>query len=281
MMARLGMDDSQPIQSKMVSRAVESAQKRVEGNNFDARKQLLQYDDVLRQQREIIYKQRDEVLEAENLRDIVERMILASVERNVSAFTPVGEDMESWNLEGLMDYVNGNLLNEGDLTKEDLQGKEREMIVDIIMDKVKQRYNEKEEQLSAEQMREFEKVIVLRSVDSKWMDHIDQMDHLRQGIHLRAYGQIDPLREYQQEGFAMFESMVESIESDVARYIMKAEIRNNLQREEVAKGQAVNPKEDGEKVKKKPVVKQMDVGRNDPCYCGSGKKFKNCHGNMS
>ncbi len=281
MMARLGMDDSQPIQSKMVSRAVESAQKRVEGNNFDARKQLLQYDDVLRQQREIIYKQRDEVLEAENLRDIVERMILSSVERNVSAFTPVGEDMDSWNLEGLIDYVNGNLLNEGDLSQDDLRGKDREMIVDIIMDKVKQRYNEKEEQLSAEQMREFEKVIVLRSVDSKWMDHIDQMDHLRQGIHLRAYGQIDPLREYQQEGFAMFESMIESIESDVARYIMKAEIRNNLQREEVAKGQAVNPKEDGEKVKKKPVVKQIEIGRNDPCYCGSGKKFKNCHGTMS
>ncbi|TCN26757.1 preprotein translocase subunit SecA [Mesobacillus foraminis] len=281
MMARLGMDDSQPIQSKMVSRAVESAQKRVEGNNFDARKQLLQYDDVLRQQREIIYKQRDEVLEAENLRDIVERMILSSVERNVSAFTPVGEDMDSWNLEGLIDYVNGNLLNEGDLAQDDLRGKDREMIVDIIMDKVKQRYNEKEEQLSAEQMREFEKVIVLRSVDSKWMDHIDQMDHLRQGIHLRAYGQIDPLREYQQEGFAMFESMIESIEGDVARYIMKAEIRNNLQREEVAKGQAVNPKEDGEKVKKKPVVKQIEIGRNDPCYCGSGKKFKNCHGTMS
>ncbi|MBT2757189.1 preprotein translocase subunit SecA [Mesobacillus foraminis] len=281
MMARLGMDDSQPIQSKMVSRAVESAQKRVEGNNFDARKQLLQYDDVLRQQREIIYKQRDEVLEAENLRDIVERMILSSVERNVSAFTPAGEDMDSWNLEGLIDYVNGNHLNEGDLEQDDLRGKDREMIVDIIMDKVKQRYNEKEEQLSAEQMREFEKVIVLRSVDSKWMDHIDQMDHLRQGIHLRAYGQIDPLREYQQEGFAMFESMIESIESDVARYIMKAEIRNNLQREEVAKGQAVNPKEDGEKVKKKPVVKQIEIGRNDPCYCGSGKKFKNCHGTMS
>ncbi|MFS0636619.1 preprotein translocase subunit SecA [Mesobacillus foraminis] len=281
MMARLGMDDSQPIQSKMVSRAVESAQKRVEGNNFDARKQLLQYDDVLRQQREIIYKQRDEVLEAENLRDIVERMILSSVERNVSAFTPAGEDMDSWNLEGLIDYVNGNLLNEGDLAQDDLRGKDREMIVDIIMDKVKQRYNEKEEQLSAEQMREFEKVIVLRSVDSKWMDHIDQMDHLRQGIHLRAYGQIDPLREYQQEGFAMFESMIESIESDVARYIMKAEIRNNLQREEVAKGQAVNPKEDGEKMKKKPVVKQIEIGRNDPCYCGSGKKFKNCHGTMS
>jgi preprotein translocase subunit SecA len=280
MMARLGMDDTQPIQSKMVSKAVESAQKRVEGNNFDARKQLLQYDDVLRQQREIIYKQRDEVLEADNLRDIVERMIQSVLERNVSALTE-GEDNETWKLDAIIDFVNGNLLNEGDLKVEELRGKERDLIIDLIMDKVKERYNEKEEQLGPEQMREFEKVIVLRSVDSKWMDHIDQMDHLRQGIHLRAYGQIDPLREYQQEGFLMFESMIESIEADVARYIMKAEIRNNLQREEVAKGQAVNPKEDGEKVKKKPVVKQIEIGRNDPCYCGSGKKFKNCHGKMA
>ena len=127
-------------------------------------------------------------------------------------------------------------------------------------------------------MREFEKVIVLRSVDTKWMDHIDAMDQFRQGIHLRAYGQIDPLREYQQEGFAMFEEMVDAIEEDVAKYVMKAEIRNNLEREEVAKGQAVNPKEDGGEVKKKPVRKASEVGRNDPCPCGSGKKYKKCHG---
>ena len=145
---------------------------------------------------------------------------------------------------------------------------------------MKEHYDEKEEQIGEEQMREFEKVIVLRAVDSKWMDHIDAMDQLRQGIHLRAYGQINPLREYQHEGFAMFEAMVESIEEEVAKYIMKAEIRNNLQREEVAKGQAVNPKEDGEKVKKKPVVRKVNVGRNDLCPCGSGKKYKNCHGNL-
>jgi preprotein translocase subunit SecA len=112
------------------------------------------------------------------------------------------------------------------------------------------------------------------------MDHIDAMDQLRQGIHLRAYGQIDPLREYQAEGFAMFETMIEAIEEEASRYIMKAEIRNNLQRQEVAKGVAVNPKEDGAPVKKKPVVKAITTGRNDPCYCGSGKKYKNCHGKM-
>ncbi|MEH7342642.1 preprotein translocase subunit SecA [Bacillus sp. JJ1532] len=278
MMERLGMDDSQPIQSKMVSKAVESAQKRVEGNNFDARKQLLSYDDVLRQQREILYTQRNEVLESENLREIVEKMIMTSLERNVEGFAPNTGDDEEWNYQGLVDYVNGNLLHEGDITVNDLRGKESDEIVDAIFAKVKERYDEKEDILQPEQMREFEKVIVLRAVDSKWIDHIDAMDQLRQGIHLRAYGQIDPLREYQHEGFAMFEHMISAIEEDVAKYIMKAEIRNNLERQEVAKGQAVNPKEDGEKVKKKPVVKQISVGRNDPCICGSGKKYKNCCG---
>lgn len=280
MMSRLGMDDSQPIQSKMVSRAVESAQKRVEGNNFDSRKQLLQYDDVLRQQREIIYSQRNEVLTSENLRSIVENMIKSSLERNVQAHTPENGDRESWDLQAIVDYVNGNLLNEGDVQVSDLRGKESDEIVEFIFAKVLQSYDEKEEKISAEQMREFEKVIVLRAVDSKWIDHIDQMDQLRQGIHLRAYGQIDPLREYQSEGFAMFEAMVIAIEEDVAKYIMKAEIRNNLEREEVAKGQAVNPKEEGgeKKPKKKPAVKQLDIGRNAPCFCGSGKKYKNCHG---
>ncbi|GIN64036.1 protein translocase subunit SecA 1 [Robertmurraya siralis] len=281
MMSRLGMDDSQPIQSKMVSKAVESAQKRVEGNNFDARKQLLSYDDVLRQQREIIYKQRNEVLESENLRDILENMILSSLSRHVEAFTPVDEEKETWNLQGIIDYVNGNLLQEGDITVEDISNKNTEEIIDVIFAKVKERYDEKEGQLDEGQMREFEKVVLLRAVDSKWIDHIDQMDQLRQGIHLRAYGQIDPLREYNKEGFAMFEEMVMAIEDDAAKYVMKAEIRNNLEREEVAKGQAVNPKEDGEKVKKKPVVKAINVGRNDPCICGSGKKYKNCCGRTS
>ncbi|WP_071393573.1 preprotein translocase subunit SecA [Bacillus tuaregi] len=277
MMEKLGMDDTQPIQSKMVSKAVESAQRRVEGNNFDARKQLLQYDDVLRQQREIIYAQRNDVLESENLRSIVENMIQAALSRNVAIHLTSGDNPEDKDYQALLDYINGNLLAEGDITLDDLHGKDSQEIIEFVLAKVQGKYNAKEEQLGEAQMREFEKVIVLRAVDSKWMDHIDTMDQLRQGIHLRAYGQVNPLREYQQEGFAMFEAMVEAIEEDVAKYVMKAEIRNNLQREEVAKGQAVNPKEDGE-VKKKPVVKKNIIKRNDPCPCGSGKKYKNCHG---
>jgi preprotein translocase subunit SecA len=278
MMTRLGMDDSQPIQSKMVSRAVESAQKRVEGNNFDSRKQLLQYDDVLRQQREIIYKQRNEVLASENLREIVETMIQHVVENAVAVHTPRHEDEELWNLQGIVDYVHASLLKEGDVSVGDFRGKEPEEMVDLILAKIKEDYDEKEESLGEEQMREFEKVILLRAVDTKWIDHIDAMDHLREGIHLRAYGQVDPLREYQSEGFAMFENMIAAIEEDTAKYIMKAEIRNNLEREEVAKGQAVNPKADGETVKKQPRKKKDSAGRNAPCPCGSGKKYKNCHG---
>jgi preprotein translocase subunit SecA len=279
MMQKLGMDDTQPIQSKMVTRAVESAQKRVEGNNFDARKRLLQYDDVIRQQREIIYKQRFEVIDSDNLRDVVEKMIKSVIEKNVNSYASAEEPPENWNLKGLVHFINANLLPESDITINDLTGKEPEEMVDLIFAKVIERYNEKEEQLGPEKMREFEKVILLRTVDSKWTDHIDAMDQLRQGIHLRAYGQSDPLREYQTEGYAMFEAMVDSIEDDVAKYIMKSEIVNNLKREEVAKGQAVIPSSDGEsKPKRKPIRVEKKIGRNDPCWCGSGKKYKNCHG---
>ncbi|WP_243388280.1 preprotein translocase subunit SecA [Bacillus kexueae] len=278
MMDRLGMDDSQPIQSKMVSRAVESAQKRVEGNNFDARKQLLQYDDVLRQQREVIYEQRNEVLESENLRDKVEEMIKSTIERVVASYTQE-ELPEDWNLEGLMDWVKANVLDEDTaLSETDLRGKEADEIMELIWEHVQARYNEKEEAFTEEKMREFERVIVLRAVDTKWMDHIDAMDQLRQGIHLRAYGQTDPLREYQMEGYAMFENMTASIQEDVTKFIMKAEIRNNLERQEVAKGEAVQPKEGDAQAKKKPARKKVEVGRNEPCPCGSGKKYKQCCG---
>ncbi|MCG7344390.1 preprotein translocase subunit SecA [Sporosarcina sp. ACRSL] len=277
MMTKLGMDDTTPIQSKMVSRSVESAQKRVEGNNFDARKRLLQYDDVLRQQREIIYKERNEVLASENIRGVLEGMLESVIERAVAMHAPEEKGAE-WKLKALEDFIGANLLPEGRITVKDMEGKSEEEIKTLIHDAVIERYNEKEAEMSEDRMREFEKVVLLRAIDSKWTDHIDAMDQLRHGIHLRAYGQTDPLREYQAEGFSMFEEMVAAIENDAAKYVMKAEIRNNLEREEVAKGQAVNPKEDGEKVTKKPVRRAVNIGRNDPCPCGSGKKYKNCHG---
>lgn len=279
MMERLGMDDTQPIESKMVSKAVESAQKRVEGNNFDARKTVLSYDDVLREQREIIYKQRFDVIDSEeDLRLIIEKMILSTLERVVGTHTQDDDD-DQWDYKAITEYLHGNLLDLEDINENNIKGKEPEEIIELVMEKVRAKYDEKEDELTPEQMREFEKVILLRTVDSKWMDHIDQMDQLRQGIHLRAYGQNDPLREYQLEGFSMFEVMIENIEEEVAKYIMKAQIRDNLKREEVVKDtQAVSGGQDEKKKTRKPYVKTQDVGRNDPCPCGSGKKYKNCHG---
>ena len=273
------MDDEQPIESKMVSRAVESAQKRVEGNNFDARKTVLSYDDVLREQREIIYKQRFDVIESdENLREIIENMIVSSIERVVAAHTQ-DDDEDNWELQTIVEYAHGNILEPEDVSVNDIKGIEPEEITELLMKKVRERYDEKETELEPDQFHEFEKVILLRTVDSKWMDHIDQMDQLRQGIHLRAYGQNDPLREYQFEGFAMFEEMVSNIEDEVAKYVMKAQIRDNLKRQEVVKNtQAVSGGGEEKKKTRKPYVKQNDVGRNDPCPCGSGKKYKNCHG---
>ncbi|MCT8140170.1 preprotein translocase subunit SecA [Anaerobacillus sp. CMMVII] len=278
MMDRLGMDDD-PIESKLVSRAVETAQKRVEGNNFDARKQILQYDDVMREQREIIYKQRLEVLESENVRDIVENMIKSAVERNVHAHTPEDQVPEDWDLKAIADYLRGTVLNEGVVTEKDLHGQDPEEMIELVMEKVKAAYNQKEIDFQPERMREFEKVILLRSVDTKWMNHIDQMDQLRQGIHLRAYGQNDPLREYRFEGFAMFEEMIASIEEEVSTYIMKAQIEQNLERKQVAEGKAVHASSGKEPEKKKPIRKGETIGRNEPCICGSGKKYKQCCGN--
>ncbi|WDM21631.1 preprotein translocase subunit SecA [Paenibacillus polymyxa] len=232
MMERLGFEEDQPIESRMITRAIESAQKRVEGNNFDQRKVVLQYDDVMNQQRAIIYKQRREVLESENIKEIVFDMIKPVIERVVEAHC--GDDVpENWELEEVAEYVNNNLLEENTLTRDDLWGKEKEEIVDMIFEKVTNRYHSREEMIGEDMVREFEKVIVLRAVDSKWMDHIDAMDQLRQGIHLRAYGGTDPLREYQFEGFEMFHAMIASIQEEVATYIMKAQIESNQERQAV------------------------------------------------
>ncbi|MDP4098583.1 preprotein translocase subunit SecA [Paenibacillus sp. P96] len=232
MMERLGFEEDQPIESRMITRAIESAQKRVEGNNFDLRKVVLQYDDVMNQQREIIYKQRREVLESENIKEIVFDMIKPTIERIVEAHC--GDDIpENWELEEVAEYVNGKLLEEGAVSRDELWGKEKEEIVELLFEKVTTKYNAREEEIGEEMVREFEKVIVLRAVDSKWMDHIDAMDQLRQGIHLRAYGGTDPLREYQFEGFEMFHEMIASIQEEVATYVMKAKIESNQERQAV------------------------------------------------
>jgi preprotein translocase subunit SecA len=276
MMERLGFEEDQPIESKLITRSVESAQKRVEGNNFDIRKVVLQYDDVMNQQRTILYKQRHEVLYSDNIRDIVFGMIDNVIERIVAAHCPKEEVPEDWDLAAIVEYGNGTFLKEGQVSPEQLEGKEPEDIIEYLKDVVRKTYEEREANLPPEFMREFEKVIVLRAVDSKWMDHIDAMDQLRQGIHLRAYGGTDPLREYQFEGFAMFEEMIASIQEEVAKYAMKAQVEANQKRTEVAKGQAVPSGKD--EAVKRPAKAESQIGRNDLCPCGSGKKYKQCHG---
>ncbi|WP_270279555.1 preprotein translocase subunit SecA [Vagococcus bubulae] len=273
------------IQSKMLSKQVESAQKRVEGNNYDTRKNVLQYDDVMREQREVIYKQRREVIMSEvDLQPVLLGMVERTVDRYVDGHTQ-GEKKD-WNLEGLVDFVGSAITHEDAISLSDFEGKTPEEMKTFIYDKAKAIYNEKAEILSSEeQLLEFQKVVILRVVDTKWTDHIDAMDQLRESIGLRAYGQNNPLVDYQTEGYDMFNNMVGAIEYEVTRLFMKSEIRQNVQREQVAQGEAVKPTLEQGQVsndeKKQPIRVDEKIGRNDLCPCGSGKKYKNCHGKPS
>ncbi|WP_046216423.1 preprotein translocase subunit SecA [Paenibacillus wulumuqiensis] len=232
MMEKLGFEEDQPIESRMITRAVESAQRRVEGSNFDMRKIVLQYDDVMNKQREIIYKQRREVLESANIREVVLQMIKPCIERVVEVHC--NDDIpENWELQEVADYVNNNFLIENTVDESELHEKEKEEMVNYLFERVELRYLQREKEIGEETIREFEKVVVLRAVDRKWMDHIDAMEQLRQGIHLRAYGGTDPLREYQFEGFEMFNQMVADIQEEVAGYVMRAQIQTQQERQAV------------------------------------------------
>ncbi|MDY5060544.1 preprotein translocase subunit SecA [Staphylococcus simulans] len=279
MMGRLGMDDSTPIESKMVSRAVESAQKRVEGNNFDARKRILEYDEVLRKQREIIYGERNSIIDNEESSDLVKTMMRSTLDRAINYY--VNDDLDEVDYDPFINYVEDIFLHEGELDISEIKGKDREDIFDTVWAKVEAAY-EKQKANIPEQFNEFERMILLRSIDSRWTDHIDTMDQLRQGIHLRSYGQQNPLRDYQNEGHQLFDNMMMNIEEDVSKYILKSVItvEDDVERDKAKeyKGEHVSAEDGKEKVKAKPIVKGDQVGRNDPCPCGSGKKYKNCCG---
>ena len=279
MMNRLGMDDTTPIESKMVTRAVESAQKRVEGNNFDARKRILEYDEVLRKQREIMYEERNKIIDEPESSALVIAMIKTALTRTIAYF--INEEEDNPDYEPLIHYVEDVFLHEGDLKVSELKGKDHEDIYDVIWKKVEQGY-EKQKALLGEQMPEFERMILLRTIDNHWTSHIDTMDQLRQGIHLRSYGQQNPLRDYQNEGHELFDTMMQSIEEEVSKFILKSivSVDDDVQREKTKEleGQHLSANDGKEKVKPQPIVKKDEVGRNDPCPCGSGKKYKNCHG---
>ena len=223
-------DEDAVIQSKMITKQVESAQKRVEGNNYDTRKQVLQYDDVMRAQREVVYKQRQQVImEEKSLKPVIMPMIKRTVEHVVQMHA-VGEQKE-WDLQGIVDFAVSAMVPEDSISVSDLEGKTVDEMVSYLMDRAEANYKTKEKQLyDASQMLEFEKVVILRVVDSHWTDHIDEMDQLRQSIGLRGYGQLNPLVEYQSDGFKMFEQMIGDIEYEVTRLFLKAEIHQNIKR---------------------------------------------------
>ncbi|HHM3481934.1 TPA: preprotein translocase subunit SecA [Staphylococcus aureus] len=280
MMSRLGLDDSTPIESKMVSRAVESAQKRVEGNNFDARKRILEYDEVLRKQREIIYNERNSIIDEEDSSQVVDAMLRSTLQRSFNYYINTADDEPEY--QPFIDYINDIFLQEGDITEDDIKGKDAEDIFEVVWAKIEAAYQSQKDILE-EQMNEFERMILLRSIDSHWTDHIDTMDQLRQGIHLRSYAQQNPLRDYQNEGHELFDIMMQNIEEDTCKFILKSvvQVEDNIEREkttEFGEAKHVSAEDGKEKVKPKPIVKGDQVGRNDDCPCGSGKKFKNCHG---
>lgn len=278
-------DDDAVIQSKMLSKQVEGAQKRVEGNNYDTRKNVLQYDDVMREQREVIYAQRHSVIMEDNeLNPIVLGMIERTIDRVVTDHTQ-SDDKKVWNIQGILDFAQSSLVHEDSISLNDLENKNPAEIKEYLFGLAKEIFDEKATHLNGpEQLLEFQKVVILKVVDQKWTDHIDAMDQLRESIGLRAYGQNNPLVDYQQEGYTMFNNMVGSIEFDVTRIYMKAQIRQNVQREQVQ----VNPIEvseeqgrvSGGEHKATPVTSEK-IGRNDLCPCGSGKKYKNCHGKQA
>ena len=270
-------DEDTVIQSKMITRQVEAAQKRVEGNNYDTRKNVLQYDDVMREQREVIYGQRQQIIMAEDsLDEVLMNMVRRTIDRMVEAHTQV--EQKDWNLEAIVDFAKNALVHEDTIQTADLAGKSQQEIKDYLYHRAQGVFDEKKAHInSPEQMLEFEKVVILRVVDANWTEHIDAMDQLRQSIGLRAYGQNNPLVAYQTEGFTMFEEMIGAIEFEVTRLFMKAEIRQNVQREQTQTPQQTNLTDDTNSAGRKP-VRVEKVGRNDPCPCGSGKKYKNCHG---
>ena len=269
-----GLDSERNMRSKTITRSVETAQKRVEGNNFDARKHLLQYDDVMGKHREIMYARRNEILDNDDIHlEIIKYMnehIDGLVRRHTNEHGVITED----DCNEIVEYVNENLLKNSNLKLSEILNKDITEIIDLIETKTINEYEEKIKDLPPEIRNDFEKAISLRVIDNYWMEHINTMDHLREGVSLRGYANEDPLQAYIREGFEMFDNMLDNISKDITLYLLKAEIRQNLEVKQV-KG---NTNEVKENTSGKTIKKAKKVGRNDPCPCGSGKKYKQCCG---
>ncbi|WP_409227678.1 preprotein translocase subunit SecA [Gudongella sp. SC589] len=274
----MNMPEDEPLEHALLTKTIEGAQKKVEGNNFSIRKHVLQYDDVMNKQREIMYGERRKVLEGENLKDHIQEMVRGLVVDNVELYTRGEKYPEQWDFEGLETYLMKQFgFKQGIFTGMDIESLTKEDLIDRIMKKAEEAYKVKESEFGEDQFREIERVVLLQVVDKKWMDHIDAMDQLRQGIGLRAYGQQDPVRAYQIEGFDMFEEMTRSIWEDTVGLLYHVVKNENIERKRVA--QPVNAVAPGQQQENRTVVnKEKKIGRNDPCPCGSGKKYKKCHG---
>ncbi len=276
-MDKLGMDDSVPVESKIVSKSIETAQKRVENRNFDIRKHVLNYDDVMNKQREIIYSQRRAVLTGENLKEQVLEMIEKVIADTIARYSGHSPYPEEWDLVSFLDYVENVIIPDHDFTTEQIGNLAKEEVEELLSTIARGRYEQREAEFGSELMREIERAVVLQVVDTRWKEHLDAMDSLREGIGLRAYGQKDPLVEYRNEAFDMFHGMIEAIQEDVATYIMRVTPRITTQVPEQPQNVSENRYESEEQVKK-PHRNVEQAGRNDPCPCGSGKKYKKCCG---
>ncbi len=279
-MDKLGMEEDEPIEHKIVTRSIESAQKKVEARNFEIRKQVLEYDDVMNQQREVIYDQRRQILEKADLKETVLDMASHIVDRSMDMYAPKEAYSEDWDVKSLISYAEEFYAPAGFLKEEKLQEMSRDELETFLHKVAVDYYNAREENNTAPIMRELENLVMLKVVDSHWMEHLDAMDALREGIGLRAYGQRDPLIEYKFEAYEMFEAMKEAIVDDVVRYMYRVNVVTQpVVEDHLSEASTNNPNVDGStETPKEPVRNDSTVGRNDPCPCGSGKKYKNCCG---
>ena len=280
MMDRLNVADDVPIEAKMLTKTIENAQLKVEARNFDIRKNVLQYDDVLNRQREVIYKQRNEVLDGADLKEAILRMIDSALEAKVERYLPKNVEHDNWDMEGLRESYMGWLIGEDDLhfTKDEIEELDPEFVVNELQKKAHELYEKREQEFTPAITRELERVILLKNVDRYWMDHIDAMEELKRGINLRAYAQRNPVVEYRVEGSDMFDATINQIREDTARMMLTVKLRTKEEpkREQVAKPTTATGGDGSDK--KRPVRAGKKIGRNDPCPCGSGKKYKKCCG---
>ena len=276
MVSTLGIAEDEPIEAKILNKSIENAQKNLESRHFDARRHVLQYDEVMNEQRKIIYAQRQMVLDGEDISETIKNMIEATIESALDDFIGITDIPENWNIKGLIEFANQNLMANGEfeISKSEIDTITKDDIREKLLEIANRRYEE-QCKLFGENMREIERVMMLRVVDTLWMDHLDEMEHVKREIGLRAYGQHDPVIEYRTVGSELYEGMLDAIKRDTVRYVLSVKPRPEIKRVQVAK--PLDTGGDGS-LSKKPVTAKKTPGRNDPCPCGSGKKYKHCCG---